>query len=167
MMRELVGKSKGFFAFVREKGRLWLLVGGALLGVLLLLFGGAHADEGERQEADTVHGRVAELSLYEAQLEKEIKVLCEAVSGVGDTDVMVTFDGGYSVCYVERGEEGLATVGAGSSERAVFRRVSPPAVRGVGIVCRGGSRPDVQARLVELVSTALGISSSCVYITGK
>ena len=56
-MRELVGKSKGFFAFVREKGRLWLLVGGALLGVLLLLFGGAHADEGIVAHSAAMHDR--------------------------------------------------------------------------------------------------------------
>lgn len=166
-MRELGGKSRGFLFFVKEKGRLWLLVGGALLGVVLLLFGGFHADGGEAEAADTVEARVAELSAYEAQLEKEIKALCEAVSGVGDTDVMVSFEGGYSVCYVGEGENGPATVGAGSSEQAIFRRVSPPAVRGVGIVCRGGNRPDVQERLTELVSTALGISSSRVYITGK
>ena len=167
MMRELGGKSRGFLTFVREKGRLWLLVGGALLGVLLLLFGGFQTDTDETQTVDTVQARVAELAAYEAQLEKEIRELCEAVSGVGDTDVMVSFEGGYSVCYVGEGSDGPATVGAGSSEQAVFRRVSPPAVRGVGVVCRGGNRPEVQQRLTELLSTALGISSSCVYVTGK
>lgn len=166
-MREQGGKSRGFLSFVKEKGRLWLLLGGALLGVLLLFCGGFESEKDTGDTLDTVELRVAELSAYEARLEKEIKVLCEAVCGVGDTDVMITFEGGYSVSYVNEGEKGLATVGAGSSEQAIFRRVSPPAVRGVGIVCRGGSRADVQQRLTELVSTALGIPSSYVYITGK
>ena len=121
----------------------------------------------EATAADTVEVRVTELSAYRTALEKEVAALCESVSGVGDTDVMITLEGGYSVCYVEGDGGGPATVGAGSSEQAIFRRVSPPAVRGVGIVCRGGNRADVQQRLTELVSTALGIPSSYVYITGK
>ena len=78
-MRELGGKSRGFLTFVREKGRLWLLVGGALLGVLLLLFGGFHTDTDETQTVDTVQARVAELAAYEAQLEKEIRELCDRI----------------------------------------------------------------------------------------
>ena len=72
MMKEKQGKASGFIAFVREKGRLWLLVGGALLGVLLLLFGGLDSGADEATAADTVEVRVAELSAYRTALEKEV-----------------------------------------------------------------------------------------------
>ena len=160
-------KSGGLLAFIKERGRTWLLLLCGLLGVVLLLFGGGK--ETAEAKTDALELRVAELSAYEEKLEKEIKALCESVAGVGDTDVMISFSSGYSVTYVGEGRnDGTpATVGTGSSEEALFRYISPPTVRGVGIVCRGGQRADVQQRLTELVSTALGIPSSFVYITGK
>ena len=158
-------KSGGLLAFIKERGRTWLLLLCGLLGVVLLLFGGGK--ETAEAKTDALELRVAELSAYEEKLEKEIKALCEAVEGVGDTDVMISFSSGYSVSYVGEADGTPAMVGSGSSEEALFRHLSPPAVRGVGIVCRGGQRADVQQRLTELVSTALGIPSSFVYITGK
>ena len=166
-MGEKSKKSNGFFAFVRERGRLWLLVGGALLGVLLLLFGGMGEGAREVAEIDTVSLRLAELEAYEARLEGELKELCEAVSGVGDCEILLTLAHGYTVRYTENGEGDPVTVGAGSSEAALPGTLLPPAVSGVAIVCRGGERAATVETLTELVSTALGIPANRVYVTGK
>ena len=166
-MREQGETGRGLMAFIKERGRMWLLLGCGLLGVLLLLFGGGGAKEAEADASDVIELRVAELAAYEEKLEGEIKELCEAVAGVRDADVMISFSGSYSISYVEERDGTPVTVGTGSSEEALFRYLSPPTVRGVGIVCRGGQRADVQQQLTELISTALGIPSSYVYITGK
>ncbi len=166
-MGEEKKKSHGFFTFVRAKGRLWLLVGGALLGVLLLLFGGLGESTPTEEETDPLAAQVAELEAYEARLEKEVKAICEAVSGVGDCEILLTFENGYAVRYTENGEGDPVTVGSGSNEEALFDTLLPPAVAGVGIVCRGGNDARTVQTLTELVSTALGIPASRVYITGK
>lgn len=161
-------KSRGFFTFIKAKGRLWLLLGGAVLGVLLLLLGGTgERGEGEVVSTETSKERVGEIAAYEAKLEKELEAICEAVAGVGECEVMVTLAGGYTVQYASDGDGNPATVGTGSSEEAIFRTMLPPAVSGVGIVCRGGNLPSVRQTLTDLVSTTLGISSNRVYITGK
>lgn len=167
-MKEEKRKSHGFFTFMKTKGRLWLLLGGALLGVVLLLFGGMgeRVDEIEACD-DTVAARVSELEAYETRLEKELTALCRAVHGVGECEIMITFSGGYAVKYTEDGEKNPATVGTGSNEEALFDTLSPPTVSGVGIVCRGGDSAAVQKTLIELVSTTLGIPSNRVYVASK
>ena len=166
-MGEEKKKSRGFFTFIKAKGRLWLLMGGGLLGICLLLFGGFGGEEKVTAEIDEISARVAELDAYEARLEKELEALCESVAGVSDAEIMVSFSGGYAVRYTEDGDKNPVSVGSGSSEEALFDSLRPPAVAGVGIVCRGGSRAQVQSELTELVSTALGIPANRVYVTGK
>lgn len=160
-------KSHGFWSFLKSKGRLPLLLGGAVFGVLLILFGGMGEGEAIPEEGDGIASRAAELVAYEERLEKEIMALCEAVSGVGDSAVMITFESGYSVRYTKNDEGEIVTVGSGSSEEALFDTVVPPSVVGVGIVCRGGNSAAVQETLTELVSTTLGIPTNRVYVTGK
>ena len=166
-MGEWQKKSRGFFTFMKTKGRLWILLAGALLGVALLLFGGMGAQSEEQEDPDTLISREAELESYRTGLEKELEELCEAVGGVGDATVMLTLEGGFAVQYARDGEGDPVTVGTGSNEEALFECVQPPSVAGVAIVCRGGNNPAVHEKLIELVSVALGISSNRVYITGK
>ncbi len=166
-MGERGKKSNGFFTFIKEKGRLWLLVGGALLGILLLLFGGMGEGAREETEIDTVSARVAELEAYEARLEGELKEICEATAGVGDCEILLTLERGYAIRYTENGEGDPVTVGTGSSEAALPDTLLPPVVSGVAIVCRGGERAATVEMLTELVSTALGIPANRVYVTGK
>ena len=80
-MGEWSKKSRGFFTFMKTKGRLWLLLGGAMLGGLLLLFGGMGSTAKEEVDApDAMIERVSELQNYEAQLEKELEAICEALN---------------------------------------------------------------------------------------
>ena len=167
MQRDGMRRGSGFFGFLKGRGRLWLLVLVAALGMLLVVIGASGGGAGQAEAEDTVGLRVAELDAYQASLEKEIEVLCESVVGVSDCTVMVTLSRGYTVSYSKDGSGDPATVGGGSSEEALFDSLSPPAVAGVGIVCRGGRDAQVQALLCELVSTALGISSARVFVTGK
>lgn len=160
-------KSHGLWSFLKAKGRLPLLLGGAVLGIFLLLFGGMGEGEAAVEQSDEIASRAAELVAFEERLEKELAALCEAVEGVGDPAVMITFESGYSVCYAENAEGEIVTVGSGSSEEALFDTVLPPSVAGVGIVCRGGNSDAVRETLIELVSSTLGIPTNRVYVTGK
>ena len=160
-------KSHGFWTYIKTKGRIWILLCGALLGVVLLLFGSLGTDTEVSEEPDALLGRENELAEYEQRLEGELESLIESVSGVGDAHVMITFQCGYTVRYDKDREGAAATVGSGSSEEALFSCVVPPTVSGVGVVCRGGNDPHVRQTLTDLICAALGISSNRVYITGK
>lgn len=159
-------KSTPFGGLLRGKGKIVLLVAGALLGVLLLAFGGG----GKETATDTAtesYMSISELEEYRAELEAEIAKLCDAVAGVGSVEVMVTFSNSGRVIYATDEGGDPATVGSGSSQKALPETLQPPTVAGVGIVCRGGDDPAVQHALTDLLSTALGISAARVSVVGK
>ena len=65
----------GFLFFLQQKGRLWLLLAGALAGLALLLLGNAYTDS-ESSDSSLPGTETAEaLAAYELALEKELKAL--------------------------------------------------------------------------------------------
>ncbi len=151
-----------------EKGKaplLLLLILGAAVGVFLLLWGGNVDDAGTKAEGTASEND--EWMRYKAELEAEIKRLCEAVDGVGKVTVSVTLSGTfeeiYATEYSEKGEE-YVIVGSGASASPIKLTRITPTVTGVGIVCAGGSSDRVKNALIPLLSTALSISSNRIYI---
>lgn len=162
-------KKEGFWGFLKSRGRLAALIALGTLGLLLLLISGLNIGGGEsetEQKTDPVFD-VESLTAYENRLEEELEHFCEAAAGVSDVHVMVTFADGYRRAYLTDKDGNPVTVGNGSGEHSLAETLLPPTVSGVGIICRRGNDPTVQKTLVELVSTALGIPSNRVYVTGK
>ena len=164
-------RSQGVIDFLRARGKLWLLVGGVIAGVFLLLVGSGIGTENKStstNESEAVmHEDAEDLVAYQKRLETELEVLCESVTGVGKVDVMVTLGSGCRVVYVtdENGE--VATTGTGNAQRALYRTLQPPTVVGVGVVCKGGDKAHVQRAVTDLISTTLGITTNRVFVTGK
>lgn len=157
----------GLLGFFAAKGRMWLLLGGVLAGIFLIVAGGMLDTAQGRSEATLYHEDLQELVAYEAQLEKEIAKLCGEVAGVGQVEVMLHLRGGTRVLYATDEKGKPASVGSGSAEVPLHSTVLLPEIAGVAIVCRGGEAPHTQKTLTELVSTALGIPTSRVSVTGK
>ena len=160
-------KRAALWDFLRAKGRLWILCGGALAGILLILLGNAFQTRGETMKQQTATEDLAALSAYEENLEKQLKEICGAVSGVGQVEVFVHLESGSRLLYAADRNGDPSTVGAGTSEQALPATLLSPKVAGVAIVCRGGNDPAVQKKLIDLVSTALGIPSNRVSVAGN
>lgn len=160
-------KSRGVLDFLKSRGRAWLLVAGVVIGVLLLLFGTGYGEGTVETGEITESERVSALEDYCTDLEKQIGKLCDAVDGVGGVEVMVTLGSGYRTVYTIDSDGDPATVGSGSGQQALYETICPPTVTGVSVVCNGGDRADVRHTLTDLISTALGISSSRVCVAGK
>ena len=167
-MEQKKAKSRGIVDFLKTKGRLWLLLGGALLGILLLLLGSG-IGESPKSAPDTAEGEptAAELLAYQTELEAELEGLCESVAGVGNAEVMVRLSCGYRTRYATDENGSPVKVGSGSSTRALPEAIEPPTVAGVGVVCRGGNDPHVHKALTDLISTALDIPTNRVCVVGK
>lgn len=167
-MEQKQAKSRGFLDFIKAKGRLWLLIGGAVLGILLLLLSSGIGSESTSDQGAVQDGLDVEyMAAYEKEIEARLETLCESVSGVGQAEIMVRLAEGYRTVYATDADQKPVTVGSGSNQRALPEAVTPPTVAGVGVVCRGGNDPSVQQRLTELISTTLGIPSNRVFVTGK
>lgn len=148
----------------------WIILGGALLGIFLLLYGGGAFRSDGSGDSKKEEGTLAEneLILYQAHLEERIRTLCESVAGVSNVTVFVTLERGYETVYAtEEGEGGKEYVilGSGSSSNALPLAKEPPKVCGIGIVCRGGGNASVRRELTALLSAAFRLSSNRIYVT--
>ena len=139
----------------------------AAVGIALLLIGAPKINT--EKETDVPYSPTEdELTLYQEHLERRIATLCQSVSGVSDVKVFVTLEGGFESVYAteyEDGDERYVIVGGGSSAEPIYLSRHAPTVKGVGIVCRGGSDPRVQRELIGLISATLDLSGNRIYVT--
>lgn len=146
----------------------------ALGGVLLLCLGGqATSSDSAGSSADSDTEQRRQLEDYTEQLRREIAELCSRVDGVSDVTVAVSLECGYEYVYAadtksdqSSGQVKYVTVGNGSSERVVYLTELLPRISGIGVVCRGGSEPEVVRQLTALLSAAYNIGSNKIYVTG-
>lgn len=154
-----------------KKKRLFLIVGGAALGIFLLLFGNGWLsvkDSGNTAEPTPYVPEEDELILYQNYLESRIRTLCESVSGVGNVTVAVSLSGSFQSVYAtearDAGEE-YVILGSGSNASALYLSREVPEITGIGIVCAGGGRTDVRKELTALLAATYHISTNRIYVT--
>lgn len=145
-----------------------IMIVAALIGILLLLFGdriplGKAAVENVDENTDG-----DELILYQSYLENRVKSLCESVSGVSHVTAVVSLSGGFESIYatqIDGDAEEYVVIGSGSSAEALFLSRAAPEIRGIGIVCRGGSNPSIKQELTSLLGATFHVASNRIYIT--
>ena len=143
-----------------KNGKGWIIILAGVLGIMLILFGGDTEKSDKKAEAEGEEDRFVE---YSDKIEAKILELCSKVEGVNNVSVAVSFENGFEYVYATDGDKTL-TVGSGSSENAVQVTQKPPTISGIGIVCTGGGNPQIQQKLINLISSAFGIGSNRIYI---
>ena len=123
-----------------------ILAAGAAL-MLLIAFGGFFGGSSKTEE--TGYSR-AELSEYEARLEKRLSDILSEIKGIGKTEVMITLDG------AEQTEYGKS--------KDMLISVTAPRVRGVIVVCDGGDNIAVKEKVMNAVSGVFGISTTRISV---
>ena len=154
----------------------WLLLLGAVVGVLLILIGNGHLFSNQKGQASEQVEQSDPLLAYAAQTEQKIALLFAGVMGVSEVQVVVTLEGDFTYVYATENEtvqkDGVSeshtsyvTVGSGANEQTVLLTRIYPRVSGIGVVCRGGGDARVRRELIALLEAAYGISSNHIYIT--
>ena len=132
------------------------------VGVLFILIG-SFAGLPEKNGGDE------SFSYYTTELEEKIASLCETVAGISHAKVLLTLDGGSEYIYAEN-EQAAARdyviITSGKTDSPVLVNEIYPKIRGVAVVCTGGDRADVQVKVTELLSAALGISANRIKVAG-
>lgn len=123
-----------------KKGTALLVAAGVVGVVLVLLSGRSSADKGAAQTP----------AQYAAALEEQLGYMLASVQGVGECRVMVTVHNDIEYLYAGGGDDITTEI--------------QPTVRGVMVVCSGGADEAVRRRVVEAVTTALGITSGRVCV---
>lgn len=152
----------------KKNVKLYLILLGAAAGVLLLLVGNGSNVSQDTPQKESYDLQSDEAVIYQNYLEKEIRSLCESVSGVENVTVAVTLSTGFESIYATEwkdGEETYVILGSGSSAEALYLSRSTPTIAGIGIVCTGGGSSRVRNELIPLLSATFSVSSNRIYIT--
>lgn len=126
-------------------------------------------------------------AVYVQALQTQMSQLIGQIQGAGKTTVLITLESGWETLYVREEktdqdsarpssgegmvserllrEESYVLVDGSGGRSALVRTRMEPVVRGVVVVCEGGDDPLTVTRILEAVTTALGVSSAKVCIT--
>jgi len=156
---------------VKKDKKTILLAMGAVLGVLLLLFGsffGERSESVEEQPSEIARDPEA----YAREIEERVVSICSDVKGAGKVRAAVTLKGGYRAVYATDAknsssgtQSSTVLVGSGSDEAAILICYENPEIAGIGIVCEGGENAEVRARIVSLVSATFSIGTNKIFVT--
>lgn len=165
----------GRFLAQNKDKKLRLLVILGLIGILLIALSEWLPRRAEKTEGEQPTGTVVSVAQVEAALEQRIATLIGQVDGVGDCNVMVTLESGSRFVYAadrtyssaaqnDSGSEKTLLVETDSGPVGLLVTEIQPSVKGVAIVCDGGSDPTVCRQVTGLVSAAFNISSGRVCV---
>ena len=158
---------------VKKPGLLFVL---GLAGMALILFADLFdpaGNEASRQsETRQAVSDSAELAEYADRLSTRMEDLLSGVEGAGETRVMITLENSEETVYALDEKQGGAEsyewshviLDDGTGDSALVESTWLPEVRGVAVVCQGGDDAAVQARLTEMVSVLLGVSTNRISI---
>ena len=146
----------------------WIVLLGAALGVLLLVFGSNTHLLGSTEESNAPSlTRQEELSSYQAYLEERVASICESVAGVGGVRAVVTLAGGFESVYATElhGEdEDYVILGSGSTASGLLLEQRAPQIVGIGIVCSNAEGEAVRNELILLISASFGVPTNRIYV---
>ncbi len=156
--------------FISKNKTASLLLIVAVLGGLLLIFGGNSAKSGALSE-NTANEEY--ISAVENKIERMIKQVCR-----GEATVIVTAESSEEYVYAENTEEmieknGEETIRTSKSNQyavingqTVVKTVLKPRIRGIAVVCPNGDDPVIQYKIIKLLACAYGISEAKICVAG-
>lgn len=156
---------KKWWNILQNHKRIQLALCGLLCGLILILWGNSRQTETAQTERGSADSYFA-VERYTENLEKRIAALCTEMESVSEAHVLLTLDGSSEMHYGDDGESGTWLSASNSSGDTLIQEIYPR-IRGVAIVCSRGNDPEIRLKITELVSAALGISTSRVFVTGK
>lgn len=130
---------------------------------------------GTRPKTETA--QPAQPEAYAKQMETRLTELIRSIDGAGKTQVLVTLRSGEETVWARndtmeheadtsrlRSEQTYVLVRAGSDETGLRLKTITPGVQGVAVVCEGADDPQVQQRITQTVTAALGIGAAHVSV---
>jgi stage III sporulation protein AG len=111
---------------------------------------------------------------YIQALENKIGNIAEQITGSGNVRVIVSVSSGTEYIYVSNEKLGenssskeyiTVRTESGADELILFKEIYPE-VTGVSVACKGGDSPEIQAKLIAVISTSLNVGSNRICIVG-
>ena len=154
----------------KKKTLILILIG--ILGLVLILWG-TFGEKEEKEILKNTEENIGTLAYIE-RLEHKISNITEQITGSSNVRVIVNVSSGTEYIYVSNekfsenssSKEYITVRTENGGDELILLKEIYPDVTGVSVACRGGDRPEIQAKLIEVISTSLGVSSNRICIVG-
>ncbi|MBQ4052222.1 MAG: hypothetical protein IJD09_01040 [Clostridia bacterium] len=139
----------------------WYVPAIIVLGMVLMLF------QGDAQKSTTVVSGITN-STFVSDTEARVTEMLKEVEGAGECVVTITLASGGKKEYVREDGNVLVITDKDGNQSAVVSKENAPEIAGVTIACTGAGSVEVRNRIIQSVSTVLGIGANkiCVIMRG-
>ena len=156
---------------IKIRGAAIVLIMCVFLGILLMLGGKGNDDDGEKEKTEL---QMLDPNEYANRVEEQVEELCNRIDGVSGTYAVVALKGGYRALYASDEQQGTGNrknqtvlIGSGASENGLLIGYENPEISGIGIVCSGGEDYNIKKNIISIVSSAFGLPSNKIFVTGS
>ena len=163
------GRLNGIF---KNKRSLILLLIGTVAGIMLIFVGGDK--DTEKASAPDLSEQIDVTNEYIKTLEVRVSQILSKMDGISDVSVIITADSCAETVYAQNGrydggsltEKEYVIIDKGDTDEPIVVKLVYPKIRGVAVVCCGGSNPINQEKISKLLSSLLDIAQNQVYVSG-
>ena len=154
----------------KKKSLLLIVIG--VIGIAMIVFGSTQ--EKENKNLTEISEKSNETLEYITQIENKIGNITEQITGSNHVRVIVSVASGSEFLYISNEEikenftskEYVTVRTDDGSDLPILLKEIYPEIVGVSVACKGGDSPDVQAKLIRVISTTYGLSSNRICIVG-
>lgn len=151
-----------------SKSGIFLIIG-VVAGVLLLFFSSTTNEQVQAKDTSAEED-MKRTEEYISSLEEKVRYMLESMDGISDVNIIITPEASSETVYAQN----VRYDGSSLSEKEYVMTSKDgtpikislifPKIKGVAVVCRGGSNPINQEKIISLLSALFDISSSSVYV---
>lgn len=157
----------------RGKKTLFFLIIGVVAGILLIFVGGGDK-KSEKSSLPDLSGQIEITNEYVKTLEMRVEQILSKMDGISNVSVIITADSCAETIYAQNGrydggsltEKEYVIIDRGGDDEPIAVKLIYPKIRGVAVVCYGGSNPINQEKISKLLSSLLDIAQNQVYVSG-
>ena len=154
----------------KKKSILLIIVG--VIGIAMIVFGSTQEKENENLMENSDKNDVT--MEYITQIENKIGNITEQITGSNHVRVIVSVASGSEFLYISNEEikenftskEYVTVRTDDGADLPILLKEIYPEIVGVSVACKGGDSPEVQAKLIRVISTTYGLSSNRICIVG-
>lgn len=140
---------------------LGILLIGLAAGVMLLFLGGKNEEDQPAPAVDETFSFEA----YEKELASRLEEMIARLDGVSDVHVMLTLEQSYAEELAGEGGEYLTVRESDGGQGTVTLSRIAPKVKGVAVICKGGSSSNCQKQIITMLSALLELPTHRIFVS--
>lgn len=161
-------------AFGLEKKKTIILAVLGIVGIILVVLGYLAPWKKNNSTSDKENLNSSGTMEYIRDIENKIRSMTEKITGDTNVSVIVSTENGTEYVYVSNenidgndiSKEYITIKNEKGTNELVLLKEVYPTITGVSIACPGGDDSSVKRKIIDLVSTAFGLSKNRICVVG-